>query len=90
MFGIREFSAVINPPQVAILAVGGTQELLGAQARTRRVMTVQLSCDRRAVDDVDAAMFLQVFRDTIQNPMAMFAGGLHAPAQANASKSPQV
>ena len=90
MFGIREFSAVINPPQVAILAVGGTQELLGPHASVRRVMTVQLSCDRRAVDDVDAAMFLQVFRDTIQNPMAMFAGQALAAQPPAAEKSPRV
>jgi len=78
MFGIDEFVAVINPPQSAILAVGGGQRVLvfpdgddtqEPVAVTR--MTVQLSGDRRVIDEAVAAQFLQVFREYIHMPLMM-------------------
>lgn len=68
MYGITSFSAVINPPQACILAVGaGIQRVLpplpGASPARPRVVTtvtVQLSADRRVVDEATAAQFLQV------------------------------
>lgn len=63
MFGISEFTAVINPPQACILAVGGGIERVsvrGGQPVVETTMTVQMSSDRRVVDDQTAALFLQV------------------------------
>lgn len=68
MYGITSFSAVINPPQACILAVGaGIQKVLppkaGSAANRPRVVTtvtVQLSADRRVVDEATAAQYLQV------------------------------
>ena len=78
MFGIASFNAIINPPQSCILAVGGgSKQLLvketpeGDAPYTATVMSVQLSCDRRAVDELDAARFLQVFRTYINTPDLM-------------------
>jgi pyruvate dehydrogenase E2 component (dihydrolipoamide acetyltransferase) len=68
MYGITAFSAVINPPQACILAVGaGIQRVLpplpGAdRPRVATTVTVQLSADRRVVDEATAAQFLQVRR----------------------------
>ena len=76
MFGISEFSAVINPPQSCILAVGGgIKRVLPPKAgdskpRVATVLTVQLSADRRVVDETVSALFLQAFREYIANPMA--------------------
>lgn len=64
MFGISEFTAVINPPQACILAVGGGIQrvaIRGGEPVIETTMTVQMSSDRRVVDDQTAALFLQVF-----------------------------
>jgi len=68
MFGITEFSAVINPPQACIMAVGGTRPILTADETIQSVMTVTLSCDRRMVDDELAARWLDAFKANIENP----------------------
>jgi len=87
MFGIRHFSAVINPPQAAILAVsGGAQELRRKRSNPNEFsenpesevevfseMIVQLSSDRRVVDETTAAQFLQLFRSLIENPKRLVA-----------------
>ena len=74
MFGIREFSAVINPPHATILAVGAGQQRAivrdGAIA-TATIMTVTLSTDHRAVDGALGAELLQAFKGYIENPMGM-------------------
>ena len=74
MFGIREFSAVINPPHATILAVGAGQQRAivrdGAVA-TATIMTVTLSTDHRAVDGALGAELLQAFKGYIENPMGM-------------------
>ena len=74
MFGVRDFAAVINPPQGAILAVGAGQERPvvreGALA-VATVMTVTLSCDHRVVDGAVGASWLQAFKSYIENPVTM-------------------
>jgi len=74
MFGIKEFSAVINPPQSAILAVGaGEQRPVvkdGALAMAT-VMSVTLSCDHRVIDGAVGAELLQYFKGYIEEPLTM-------------------
>lgn len=66
MFGITEFSAIINPPQVAILAVGTVRPLeLSAGAGTVPAMTATLSCDHRAVDGASGARFLAALQEAL-------------------------
>lgn len=63
MFGISSFSAVINPPQACILAVGaGVTKLKPSEGKPKVVttVTVQISADRRVVDEATASTFLQV------------------------------
>lgn len=77
MFGMNEFSAVINPPQACILAVSGGSEMLvpksSGDPELSTSMNVTLSCDARAVEPADAAQFLQVFQEYINNPTQMIA-----------------
>ncbi len=68
MFGISEFTAVINPPQACILAVGTSRVAPDAQGRPVTRMTVTLSSDARIVDASLAAQFLAVFKETLENP----------------------
>eukprot|EP00656_Telonema_subtile_P047520 TRINITY_DN5461_c0_g1_i2.p1 TRINITY_DN5461_c0_g1~~TRINITY_DN5461_c0_g1_i2.p1 ORF type:complete len:223 (+),score=59.02 TRINITY_DN5461_c0_g1_i2:249-917(+) len=80
MFGVSHFTSIINPPQVAILAVGGTQKkvLPGdanedgvPQFRVANVMTVTLSCDHRVVDGAVGAQWLKAFKGYVEDPMKM-------------------
>lgn len=75
MYGIAEFSAVINPPQACILAVGTSRQVLDLEGQPQTEMTVTLSADARIVDDVLAARFLDVFRDIVENPTLMLGQG---------------
>ena len=81
MFGISEFSAVINPPQAAILAVGGgvptvvptpfeEDKDLKDQKKPiiQTIMMARLSADRRVVDEATAALFLNVFSKYLKQP----------------------
>jgi pyruvate dehydrogenase E2 component (dihydrolipoamide acetyltransferase) len=74
MFGIRDFTAVINPPHAAILAVGAGEPRAvvkkGALA-VANVMTVQLSCDHRVVDGALGATWLEAFKGYIEDPVTM-------------------
>jgi pyruvate dehydrogenase E2 component (dihydrolipoyllysine-residue acetyltransferase) len=74
MFGIRDFTAVINPPHAAILAIGvGEQRAVvknGALA-VANVMTVQMSCDHRVIDGALGATWLQAFKGYIEDPVTM-------------------
>jgi pyruvate dehydrogenase E2 component (dihydrolipoamide acetyltransferase) len=74
MFGVRDFTAVINPPQSAILAVGaGEQRAVvkkGALA-IANVMTVQMSCDHRVIDGALGATWLEAFKGYIEDPVTM-------------------
>lgn len=75
MFGIDRFTAIINPPQVAILAVGAVKQQFYANQMGQPVlhymMNARLSADHRVVDGVEAARFLSDFRKGIENPEEM-------------------
>ncbi len=75
MFGIKSFSAIINPPQAAILAVGASEERVvktgDGTFGTETVMEVTLSCDHRAVDGVLGAKWLGAFKKFIEEPSLM-------------------
>src|SRR5690606_18772031 len=71
MFGIKHFTAVINPPQAAILAVGAGEErpvVKNGKAKVATVMTVTLSCDHRAIDGALGARFLDAFTSYVEYP----------------------
>jgi pyruvate dehydrogenase E2 component (dihydrolipoamide acetyltransferase) len=74
MFGIKDFTAVINPPQSAILAVGAGEQRpvvkKGALA-IANVMTVQMSCDHRVIDGALGATWLEAFKGYIEDPVTM-------------------
>jgi len=77
MFGVHNFNAIINPPQVCILAVGGSQEVVRrceksiSGVKRATVMHVTLSSDHRAVDGAMAAEWLQVFKKNVEDPKMM-------------------
>ncbi|MEX2614709.1 MAG: pyruvate dehydrogenase complex dihydrolipoamide acetyltransferase, partial [Alphaproteobacteria bacterium] len=74
MFGIKQFDAVINPPQGAILAVGAGEQrpvVRDGALAVATVMSVTLSVDHRAVDGAVGAEFLAAFRKLIEDPMTM-------------------
>jgi pyruvate dehydrogenase E2 component (dihydrolipoamide acetyltransferase) len=74
MFGIDDFTAIINPPDACILAVGGIQEqpvIKNGQVVPGNVMKVTLSCDHRAVDGATGAAFLQTLKQFLEEPMRM-------------------
>lgn len=73
MFGIDEFSAVVNPPQAAILAVGRIADRVapvGGQPVVRPILTLSMSCDHRVVDGARGAQFLDTLAHWIEDPMA--------------------
>jgi len=74
MFGIEEFTAIINPPDSCILAVGGIKETPiirnGKMARAQ-IMKVTMSCDHRVVDGVTGAKFLQTLKGFLENPVVL-------------------
>ena len=75
MFGVRAFTAIIDPPQVAILAVGGARRApvedgAGSVAFTD-LLTVTLSCDHRVVYGADGARFLSHLRELLEQPLAL-------------------
>ena len=74
MYGIREFQAIVNPPEAAILAVGGTEArpvVKNGQVVPAMVMTLSLSSDHRVVDGALAAEFLATLKGILENPLAM-------------------
>lgn len=75
MFGINQFTAIINPPQACILAVGGTEKRVvvgaGGAPTVANVMRVTMSCDHRVVDGAVGAQWLQHFKKFMENPQAM-------------------
>lgn len=71
MFGVREFSAIINPPQAGILAIAAGEKravVRGGELAVATVMTATLSVDHRAVDGALGAKWLNALRDIVQNP----------------------
>ena len=74
MFGIDEFTAIINPPDACILAVGGIQEtpvVKNGEVSVSSIMKVTLSCDHRVVDGALGAAFLQTLKNNLENPLYM-------------------
>jgi len=74
MYPIDEFTAVINPPESAILAVGRTQEkpvAVDGEVVVRPRMRVTMSCDHRVVDGAMGAEFLATYRRMLENPLEM-------------------
>jgi pyruvate dehydrogenase E2 component (dihydrolipoamide acetyltransferase) len=74
MYGIRRFSAIINPPQSCIMAVGeGVKRAVveDNQIKVKTVMDITLSCDHRVVDGAVGAKFLAVFKEYIEKPVKM-------------------
>ena len=74
MMGIKEFTAIINPPEAAIIAVGGanpTPVVRDGQIVVRTVMNVTMSCDHRIVDGATGAKFLQTFKQMLESPAMM-------------------
>jgi pyruvate dehydrogenase E2 component (dihydrolipoamide acetyltransferase) len=77
MFGIEEFTAIINPPEAAILAVGavGPKVVVDEEGNMaiRQRMRVTLSCDHRVIDGATGAQFLQTLKQYLEDPMMMVA-----------------
>lgn len=74
MMGIEEFTAVINPPEAGILAVGALAQVpvvVDGAVAVRRRMRVTMSCDHRVIDGATGARFLQTVKRMLENPLAM-------------------
>jgi pyruvate dehydrogenase E2 component (dihydrolipoamide acetyltransferase) len=74
MFGIDEFTAIINPPEAGILAVGQVAEKVVVESGemvVRPRMRITMSCDHRVVDGATGARFLQTLRSFIEEPGMM-------------------
>jgi pyruvate dehydrogenase E2 component (dihydrolipoamide acetyltransferase) len=74
MFGIKEFTAIINPPEAGILAVGAaapTPVVRDGQVVVRSIMHVTMSCDHRVIDGATGAKFLQTFKQMLEQPAMM-------------------
>jgi pyruvate dehydrogenase E2 component (dihydrolipoamide acetyltransferase) len=76
MFGIKQFDAVINPPQAMIMAVGAGEQrpyVVDGALAVASVMSATGSFDHRAIDGADGAQLMQAFKDLIENPLGMLA-----------------
>jgi pyruvate dehydrogenase E2 component (dihydrolipoamide acetyltransferase) len=74
MFGIDEFTAIINPPEAGILAVGAIIQkpvVVDNAVVTRRRLRITMSCDHRVIDGATGAKFLKTLRTLLENPLAM-------------------
>jgi pyruvate dehydrogenase E2 component (dihydrolipoamide acetyltransferase) len=74
MFGIHEFTAIINPPEAGILAVGGVEEtpvVVDGQVMVQPRMRITMSCDHRVIDGATGAQFLQTLRSMLEEPTAI-------------------
>jgi pyruvate dehydrogenase E2 component (dihydrolipoamide acetyltransferase) len=76
MYGVDSFTAVINPPQAAILAVGRIAQRPvadGERVVVRSMMTLTLTCDHRVVDGAGGARFLHTLAELLEEPLGLFA-----------------
>ena len=76
MYQVDQFSAIITPPQAAILAVGGIADRVVAvngQPAVRPMMTITVSCDHRVADGARAALFLKDLVDKVQDPAKLLS-----------------
>jgi len=74
MYGVKQFAAIVNPPEGAILAVGGTEEravVENGAVIVRKMMTLTLSCDHRVVDGAVGAEFLAALKKHIEMPASV-------------------
>jgi len=74
MFDIDQFTAVINPPEAGIIAVGSIVQkpvVVDGQAAVRRRMRITMSCDHRVIDGATGAAFLKTLKQMLENPLAM-------------------
>jgi pyruvate dehydrogenase E2 component (dihydrolipoamide acetyltransferase) len=74
MYGIKEFTAIINPPESGIIAIGGAEPVpvvRDGQVVVRSIMNVTMSCDHRVVDGATGAKFLQTFKQMLEQPAMM-------------------
>jgi pyruvate dehydrogenase E2 component (dihydrolipoamide acetyltransferase) len=75
MYGVRQFAAIVNPPQAAILAVGASSPKVVKAAdggyKEVQSMLVTLSCDHRVVDGAVGAEWLQAFKGLVEAPLTM-------------------
>ncbi len=74
MFGIEQFTAIINPPEAGILAIGGASEkavVRNGEIVVRNMMNVTMSCDHRVIDGATGAKFLQTFKQMLETPAMM-------------------
>jgi pyruvate dehydrogenase E2 component (dihydrolipoamide acetyltransferase) len=74
MFGIEEFTAIINPPDACILAVGGVKDTVGVvngEIKAIKTMKVTLSCDHRVVDGVVGSKFLNTLKELLEEPVKL-------------------
>ncbi|MCL6528163.1 MAG: 2-oxo acid dehydrogenase subunit E2 [Thermaceae bacterium] len=77
MFGVEEFSAIILPPNVAILAIGAVQEEVVAEnaaIRIAKTLRLTVSADHRALDGVEVALFLQTLKGLLEHPASLYTG----------------
>ncbi|KAK2157329.1 hypothetical protein LSH36_193g05024 [Paralvinella palmiformis] len=73
MFGVSEFTAIINPPQACIMAIGTSRVELDEEGTPQTYMKVTLSADARIVDEFLATRFLEAFKEIIENPVLMLS-----------------
>ena len=74
MFDIEHFTAIINPPEAGILAIGTIAEVpavVGGQMQVRRRMRMTMSCDHRVIDGAMGAQFLKTLKLLLENPLAL-------------------
>ena len=71
MFGVSEFTAIINPPQVCIMAIGTSRVELDEEGTPQTYMKATLSADARFIDEFLANQFLETFKEIIENPVLM-------------------
>ena len=74
MFGIDQFTAIINPPEAGIIAIGGVEEkpvVMDGQLEIRQRMRVTMSCDHRVIDGATGAKFLQTLKGFVENPLSL-------------------
>jgi pyruvate dehydrogenase E2 component (dihydrolipoamide acetyltransferase) len=77
MYGVAEFQAILNPPQAAILAIGGIQEIPVVRNHAvmpGKILNLTLSVDHRVIDGVAAALFLQTLKKVLENPAILLIG----------------
>ena len=74
MMGIDQFTAIINPPEAGILAIGSIEDtpvVVNGAVEVRQRMRVTMSCDHRVIDGATGAKFLQTLRRLIENPLML-------------------